>query len=77
MQSCPPLPQTMQVASMPLGLVSTQAQLISHSTHSAKLPFFHFFFFSESCGSCFDCQIRMYDYEKWREGAYARDKLNI
>ena len=30
----------MQVASVPLGLVSTQAALISHSTRSAKLPFF-------------------------------------
>ena len=34
---CPPL--TMQVASMPLGLVSTQVSLISCSTRSSKLPF--------------------------------------
>ena len=30
----------MQVASVPLGLVSTQVPLISHGTRSAKLPFF-------------------------------------
>ena len=30
----------MQVASMPFGLVSTQAPLISHSTRSVKLLFF-------------------------------------
>ena len=30
----------MQVASVPLGLVSTQAPLISRSTRPAKLPFF-------------------------------------
>ena len=28
------------VTSVPLGLVSTQAPLISRSTHSVKLPFF-------------------------------------
>ena len=33
------LPRTMQVASMPLGLVSTQVPLISCSTRSSKLPF--------------------------------------
>ena len=30
----------MQVALMPLDLVSIQALLLSHSTHSVKLPFF-------------------------------------
>ena len=30
----------MQVASMPLGFVSTQVPLISHSKRSAKLPLF-------------------------------------
>ena len=40
MRSHPLLPQMMQVASVPLGLVSTQALLISHSTRSAKLLFF-------------------------------------
>ena len=35
-----PVTQTMQVALVPLGLVSTQAPLISCSTRSAKLPFF-------------------------------------
>ena len=40
MWSRPPLPQTMQVALVPFGLVSTQAPLISRNTCSAKLPFF-------------------------------------
>jgi len=35
-----PLRLTMQVASVPLGLVSTQASLTSRSIHLAKLPFF-------------------------------------
>ena len=35
-----PLRLTMQVASVPLGLVSTQASLTSCSIHLAKLPFF-------------------------------------
>ena len=39
MQSCPPLPQTMQVASVALGL-STQAPLTFRSTRLVKLPFF-------------------------------------
>ena len=30
----------LQVASMPLGLISTQVQPTCHSTHSMKLPFF-------------------------------------
>ena len=34
------LTQTMQVASVPLGLESMQAPLISRSTRSAKLPYF-------------------------------------
>ena len=38
----------MQVALMLLGLVSTQAQLISRSTHSAKLPFYLLFFFQKA-----------------------------
>ena len=37
--SRPPLPQTMQVALAPLGLVSMQALLISRSTTLVKLPF--------------------------------------
>ena len=34
---------------------------------------------SDSCGSRRDCRIHacIQDYEKWREGAYAQDKLNI
>ena len=35
-----PLRLTMQVASVPLGLVSTQASLTSRSIHLAKPPFF-------------------------------------
>ena len=35
-----PVTQTMQVALVPLGLVSAQVPLISCSTRSAKLPFF-------------------------------------
>ena len=35
-----PVSTMMQVASMPLGLVSTKTSLISRSTHSEKLPFF-------------------------------------
>ena len=38
-QRRPLLPLMMQVVSMALGLVSTQALLISCSTHSSKLPF--------------------------------------
>ena len=39
MPGLPLLPLMMQVASMPLGLVSTQGPLISSSTRSLKLPF--------------------------------------
>ena len=60
----------MQVALVSLVLVSTQAPLISHSVN---LP--------EICGSRCDCRLRTriqnYEYEERREGAYARDKLNI
>ena len=48
--SRPLLPQTMQVASVPLGLVSTQAPLISHGARSVL---------SESRGSRHDCRICM------------------
>ena len=63
----------MQVASVLLGLVSTQAPLISRSTRSAKLPFF------QKAAAVvviveFAC---IQDYEERREGAYARDELNI
>ena len=40
MRGRPLLPPTMQVILVLLGLVSMQALLISHSTSSAKLPFF-------------------------------------
>ena len=73
MQSCPPLPQTMQVASVPLGLVSTQAVLISRSTCSAKLPFFQ-----KAASVVVIVEFaHIQDYEERREGAYARDELNI
>ena len=71
--SRPPLPQMMQVASVPLGLVSTQAPLISRSTRSAKLPFFH-----KVVAVVVIVEFtHIQDYEERREGAYARDKLNI
>ena len=51
---------------MPLGLVSTEALLISHSTHSVKLPFFQ------------KAQIvNLVCIRDCREGVYAQDKLNI
>ena len=46
----------MQVASVPLGLVSMQAPLISRSTCSAKLPCI----LSENHGSRRDCRIHVY-----------------
>ena len=63
----------MQVVSVPLGLVSMQALLISHSTRSGKPPFF------QKAAAVimivkFEC---IQDYEKRREGAYAQDELNI
>ena len=56
----------MQVASMPLGLVSTKVLLVSCSTHSAKL-----LFFQKTSIVCIE------DCEEWREGVYAQNKLNI
>ena len=65
----------MQVASVPPGLVSRQALLISCSTRSAKLSFF------QKAAAVvviveFAC-ARIQDYEERREGAYARDELNV
>ena len=57
----------MQVAS--LGLVSTQAQLISCSTRSAKLLFFQ----KAAAVVMIVDFTRIQDYEEQREGAYARD----
>ena len=73
MWSRPLLLQTMQVASVPLGLVSMQAPLISHSTRSVKLPFF------QKAAAVFIIVefARIQDYEKRREGVYVRDELNI
>ena len=70
-----PLPQTMQVASVPLGLVSTQAQLISVADVKQNCSFFfrksrHLIVISVE----FVC---IQDYKVRREEAYARDKLNI
>ena len=67
------LPQTMQVALVSLGLVSTQAPLISHCTRSAKLSF---------CQKAVTVVMivefaRIQDYDEWKEGAYVRDELNI
>ena len=63
----------MQVASVPLGLVSAQAQLISRIARSVKLAFFQ-----KAAAVVIIVEFaRIQDYEKWREEAYARDKLNI
>ena len=63
----------MQVALVPLGLVSMQVLLISHSTHSAKLLFFQkampvIMIVNFAC---------VQGYEEWRKGAYARNRLNV
>ena len=50
-----------------------QAALISHSTHSAKLPFLQ----KASAVIVIIEFADIQDYEEWREGAYARDELNI
>ena len=65
-----PVTQTMQVASVLFGLVSTQALLISCSTHSVKLPFFQ-------KAAAVVVIVRFKTTIERREGAYARDKLNI
>ena len=63
----------LQVASVPLGLVSVQAQLISRNTRSVKLAFVQ----KATAVVIIAEFVRIQDYEKWREGVYARDKLNI
>ena len=68
MQSHPQLPQTMQVASVPLGLVSTQAPLISRSTRSVKLLFFQ----KATTVVVIVEFVRIQDYDERREGAYVR-----
>ena len=65
--------QTMQVVSVPLGLVSTQVPLTSSSTRSVKLPFFQ----KAATVVVIVDFARTQDYDKWREEAYARDELNI
>ena len=63
----------MQVASVPLGLVSMQALLISRSTCSVKLPFFQ-----KAASVVVIVEFtRIQDYEERRERAYARDELNV
>ena len=65
--------QTLQVASVPLGLVSMQVPLVSRGTRSAKLSFFQ-----KTVAVVvivdFTC---IQGYEEQREGAYAQDELNI
>ena len=63
----------MQVASVPLGLVSTQAPLISRSTRSVKLPFFQK---AVAVVVIVDFACTQ-DYVEVRKGAYAQDELNI
>ena len=62
----------MQIASVPLGLVSMQAPLISRSTRSAKLPFFQ----KAAMVVVIVEFVRIQDYDEWREGAYVQDELN-
>ena len=71
--SLPPLLLTMQVALVPLGLVLTQAPLISRSTHSVKLPFFQ----KVAAVVVIVELVCIQDCEEWREGPHARDELNI
>ena len=63
----------MQVALVPLGLVSTQVPQISCTTRSTKLPFFQ----KATAVVVIVEFTRIQDYEERREGVYARDKLNI
>ena len=62
----------MQVASVPLGLVATQVQLISRSTRSVKLPFFQ----KAAAVVVIVDFARIQGYEE-RERAYAQDEVNI
>ena len=63
-----PVTLTLQVASVPLGLVSMQAPLISCSTRSAKLSFFQKAV----------AVVVIVEFKTTRmEGVYARDELNI
>ena len=55
----------MQVAFIPLGLVYTQVLLISHGTHSVKLPFFQ-------KGAIVVMNVNMYICDELG-GAYAQD----
>ena len=66
-------PLTMQVALMPLNLVSTQAPLISHSTRSTKLLFFQ----KPAAVVVIVDLVCIQDYEERREGVYAQDELSI
>ena len=70
----PPVTTNDVSCSVPLGLVSTQAPLISCSTHSAKLPFLQ----KAATYSRRDCRIHMYSRLWWTApGGYVRDELNI
>ena len=71
-RSNPPLSLMIQVASMPFGLVSTQALLISLSTRPAKPPFFQ-----KATSVVVIVEFaRIRDYAEWREGTYARDEYS-
>ena len=62
----------MQVATLPLSLVSTQALLISRCTCSAMLSLFQ-----KALAVIIVIEfMRIQNYEELREG-YAQDKLNI
>ena len=66
MQGCTLSSLTMQVASMSLSVVSTQALLISSNTYSVKLAFFQ-----KAVAVHHDCQPRA---QKW--GTYAQDYIS-
>ena len=69
-----PLPQMMQAALVPLGLVSTQVPVISRSTRSVKLGFF------QKAAAVVMIVKFACAYSRLRGtegGAYAQDKLNI
>ena len=61
----------MYIASAPLGLVATQAPMISSNTGSAEQLFF------QKAAAVVMIFKFVHLQEKWRDGAYTRDKLNI
>ena len=58
-----------QVASVPLGLVSTQAPLVSSSNTFSEA--------ARQLSWLSNLRVRTQDHEERREGAYAQDELDI